>query len=181
VAKVLDFGLVKELELGEADQLTRGDTITGTPHYLAPEALTAPDSVGPRSDLYALGAVGYFLLTGSHVFDGATVVEVCAAHLHQEPVPPSERVGRAIPAQLEALIVSCLAKDPADRPQSAKEMQVALTSCSDVGEWTDDDAHAWWERHGPAVRALRDRVKAAAPELRASTDLTCDTTTRAPR
>jgi len=171
VAKVLDFGLVKEFELSEADQLTRGDTIAGTPHYLAPETITSPDSVGPRSDLYALGAVGYFLLTGSHVFDGATVVEVCAAHLHQEPVPPSERAGRAIPAQLEALITSCLAKAPADRPQSAKGMQVALASCSDVGEWTDDDAYSWWERHGPAVRALRDRMKAAVSGLTVDIDL----------
>jgi serine/threonine-protein kinase len=171
VAKVLDFGLVKELERSDADQLTRGDVIAGTPHYLAPEAITSPDSVDPRSDIYALGAVGYFLLTGSHVFDGATVVEVCAAHLHQEPVPPSERAGRPIPTQLEALILSCLAKAPADRPQSAKEVQVALRSCSDVGQWTDDDAHAWWERHGPAVRALQDRVKAAVSGLTMDIDL----------
>jgi serine/threonine-protein kinase len=171
VAKVLDFGLVKELERGDADQLTRGDVIAGTPHYLAPEAITSPDSVDPRSDIYALGAVGYFLLTGSHVFDGATVVEVCAAHLHQAPVPPSERAGRAIPAQLEALIISCLAKDPADRPQSAEEVRAALTSLSDVGQWTEEDAHAWWERHGPAVRALRDRLKGTVSGLTMDIDL----------
>jgi len=81
VAKVVDFGLVEDLECGGA-ALPRADIVQGTPLYLSPEAITAPDRVDPRGDLYALGAVGYFMLTGKHVFSGATLVEVCSHHLH---------------------------------------------------------------------------------------------------
>ena len=156
VAKVLDFGLVKELERIQTDSVTRAGAIAGTPQYLSPEAITAPGTVDARADIYALGAVGYFLLTGLHVFDGATVIEVCSAHLHDEPVPPSERIGSAVPEQLEALILSCLAKDPDERPQSADELRVALDSCNDVGEWTEADARAWWARCGSDIHKRRD-------------------------
>lgn len=116
-ATVLDFGLVRELERGDA-HVTLDDKIVGTPMYLAPEAIRGAQ-VDARSDLYALGAVGYFLLTGRTVFDGASVVEVCGHHLHSEPVPPSQRLGVPQPPALEALLLRCLAKDPAARPSSA--------------------------------------------------------------
>src|SRR5690606_31795371 len=93
LAKLLDFGLVRELESGATSGLTRTDTVMGTPLYLSPEAITSPAAVDARSDLYALGAVGYFLLTGEHVFSGRTVVEICSHHLHTEPEPPSSRAG----------------------------------------------------------------------------------------
>ena len=159
VAKVLDFGLVKELERMETDSVTQAGAIAGTPQYLSPEAITAPGTVDARADIYALGAVGYFLLTGLHVFDGATVIEVCSAHLHDEPVPPSERIGSAIPRQLEALVLSCLAKDPDERPQSADEMRVALGSCTDVGEWTEADARSWWARCGSDIQERQNQHK----------------------
>ena len=100
VAKVVDFGLVRDLERAADSSST--NVVQGTPLYLSPEAITAPDRVDGRGDLYALGAVGYFLLTGQHVFSGATLVEVCSHHLHTQPVPPSERLGRPLPAALEA-------------------------------------------------------------------------------
>src|SRR4029077_236110 len=104
VVKVLDFGLTKELE-GRGD-VTQSDLhrIVGTPLYMCPEALTAPETVDPRSDLYAVGAVGYFLLTSVPPFSGNTLVEVCGHHLHSAPVPPSKRRGSPIPRRLEALI-----------------------------------------------------------------------------
>lgn len=142
--KLLDFGLVKELDRDGGIQLTNASAISGTPQYMAPEAIRDPQHVDGRADLYAVGAVGYFLLTGAHVFEGATVVEVCGHHLHSQPVPPSERAGRSFPPELEQLILRCLAKDPAARPQSARELERSLEALAASEPWTPDAAHAWW-------------------------------------
>ncbi|HEX9621902.1 MAG TPA: serine/threonine-protein kinase, partial [Polyangiaceae bacterium] len=122
--KVVDFGLVKDLST--PSDLTRDDAISGTPAYLAPECVTEPELVGPASDIYALGAVGYFLLTGTHVFPGKTVVEVVGHHLNTTPEPPSERLGRNVDARLEATILACLAKRPEMRPESARALREML-------------------------------------------------------
>jgi hypothetical protein len=145
VAKVVDFGLVRDLEPASGARLTQTNVIQGTPLYLSPEAIRAPDAVDARSDLYALGAVGYYLLTGTHVFGGATTVEVCSHHLHSLPEPPSERLGRPVPAGLERLILACLEKDPARRPGSAALLRDALGDLDDVGRWSEREASAWWE------------------------------------
>lgn len=133
--KVLDFGLVKDTG---ADRPATGQTdvnaLIGTPGYLAPESIHSPTEVDARSDIYALGALGYFLLTGREVFEGSTVVALCVAHLHQIPEPPSARLKRALPADLEQLILSCLEKDPAHRPQSAAALRSALLACA-VPPW----------------------------------------------
>ena len=127
VAKVVDFGLVKEIEGTPGDPgLTRVDAIAGTPLYISPEAITAPETVDGRSDLYALGAVGYFLLTGQTVFSGRTVVEIASHHLHTAPVPPSERLGSPVPPKLEAAILACLAKDQEQRPRT----RASFCACS---------------------------------------------------
>ncbi len=143
VTKVLDFGLVKEVDHGQDPSLTQADSITGTPHYMAPEAITDPDTVDGRSDVYALGAVAYYLATGEHVFSGKTVVEVCSHHLHSRPVPVEVRAPD-VPADLAALIMKCLKKDPADRPQSARELAGAIRQCG--AGWTQQDATGWWRR-----------------------------------
>jgi tRNA A-37 threonylcarbamoyl transferase component Bud32 len=142
--KVVDFGLVKDLEPGGDATLTRADVIAGTPLYIAPEAITSPESVSPLCDLYSLGAVGYFALTGKNVFEGRTLVEVCSHHLHTTPVPPSVRLGEALPADLEALVLACLEKDPSRRPPSARELRRRLEACSGFGAWTEQDARRWW-------------------------------------
>jgi len=146
VAKVVDFGLVRALEPASEARLTRDDVVQGTPLYLSPEAIQAPDAVDARSDLYGLGGVGYYLLTGTHVFSGATTVEVCSHHLHTCPQPPSERLGRPVPAGLERLVLACLEKDPARRPGSAAELRDALADLDDVGTWSEREAREWWER-----------------------------------
>jgi serine/threonine-protein kinase len=162
VAKVVDFGLVRDLEPASGARLTQANVVQGTPLYLSPEAIQAPDAVDARSDLYGLGAVGYYLLTGTHVFGGATTVEVCSHHLHTRPVPPSERLGRPVPAGLERLVLACLEKDPAGRPGSAGELRDALGDLDDIGTWSEADARAWWERwrRGRAERlpGLTDRL-----------------------
>ena len=146
VAKVVDFGLVRDLEPASGARLTQADVVQGTPLYISPEAIRAPDAVDARSDLYGLGAVGYYLVTGTHVFGGATTVEVCSHHLHTRPQPPSERLLGPVPVGLERLILACLEKDPARRPGSAAELRDALRDLDDVGRWSERDAREWWER-----------------------------------
>lgn len=159
LVKVLDFGLVKDVgpkANGEGTPergITMADAITGTPLYMAPEALTAPDAVDARADLYALGAVGYWLLTGSPVFHGTTIVEVCAHHLHSAPEPPSSRRGTAVASDLEALILACLAKRPQDRPASAHVLRERLRACSAAGAWTNARAAEWWATHRRQLRS----------------------------
>ena len=142
VAKVLDFGLVKDQALPAAASLTQSNMIVGTPLYMAPEAVTRPERVGPRTDLYGLGAVGYYLLTGFPVFTGGTV-EVFGHHLHTRPARPSERLGVAIPPALEDAILSCLLKSPELRPPDAQALIDALDAAG-VEPWTEANARAWW-------------------------------------
>jgi serine/threonine protein kinase len=113
----VDFGWVKSLSPSDDPQLSMAEAIVGTPHCLAPEAIRS-SLADRRSDLYALGAVGYFLLAGKHMFEGESVMEVCAHQLHSEPPALSERV----PAVLSTLLMRCLAKDPAARPQTAVDL-----------------------------------------------------------
>jgi serine/threonine-protein kinase len=145
VVKLLDFGLVKELEVDRDVKLTGSNTLTGTPQYMAPESILEPDSADVRTDLYALGAVAYFLLAGSEVFNGKSLVEVCSQHLHEKPEPLSAR-GVVVPADLEAVVLACLAKDPDRRPQSAAELQSQLEACA-VEPWDAASAQAWWLEH----------------------------------
>jgi serine/threonine-protein kinase len=149
--KVLDFGLVKEIRTSDAvaRSLTGQNIIVGTPLYLAPEAIVDPHHLDPRADLYGVGAVAYFLLTGVPVFNGASIVEVCSHHLQTPPEPPSRR-NPAVPKDLEALVLACLAKAPDERPQTADELRRRLAACVDAGTWTNDAAQAWWVEHGRA-------------------------------
>ena len=173
VAKVVDFGLVKQLgpaadesagresdgraALTSGPDVSRAGSIVGTPMYLAPEALADPGSLDGRADLYAHGAVAYFLLTGTVVFGGKTVMDACRHHVVTVPEPPSTRLraqhpDATIPDDLERIVLRCLRKAPADRPQSAKDLLDELTACSVAGEWTDADARAAWTSFGEQPR-----------------------------
>ncbi len=168
IVKVLDFGLVKELEKTSDTELTQDGRLLGTPLYLSPEAITDPESVDERSDLYALGAVGYFLLTGTHVFSGKTAVEICAHHLHTAPVPPRERMQRAPSAALEQLVLDCLEKDPSKRPRSATELAARLRAM-ELGEWSLEEAQAFWAKWKPELDRRR-----APPESESSRTIAID-------
>ena len=146
VVKVVDFGLVKSFG-GNLAASAAGDAIVGTPLYMAPEAISRPDTVDARSDLYAVGAVAYFLLTGRQVFEAATVLEVCSKHLLEAPVPPSQRLGKALPADHEAIVLGCLAKDRDARPASAAALRAALLACADAAHIDLPAARAWWQAH----------------------------------
>jgi serine/threonine-protein kinase len=144
VAKVVDYGLVKEID---GDVGTSGQVVFGTPAYLAPELITDPASVGPSADLYALGAVGCFLLTGKHVFEGRTAVDMCIQHVSTAPIPPSETAAQPITAGLDDVLLRCLAKHPPDRPGSAADLAEALRALPSAQTWSTADARAWWRDH----------------------------------
>jgi tRNA A-37 threonylcarbamoyl transferase component Bud32 len=142
--KVLDFGLVK-IRAGEETQtqLTRAG-LTGTPAYMAPEIAMNSAEVDGRADLYSLGCVGYWLLTGCLVFEGASTMAMVLAHVQTPPPPPSQRTEVEVPASLERVILKCLEKDPARRPQTAWELIALLDGCRDVEPWTQERAETWW-------------------------------------
>ncbi len=151
VAKIFDFGLVRETGSDAQASVTGTNVIMGTPLFLSPEALQSPESVDARSDLYALGGVAYYLMAGRHVFEGRSAVEICGHHLHTAPAPPSEKRGAPLPAELEALVMSCLEKDAARRPQSARSLLERLDAMAEALVWTEDQAREWWAKHGPAT------------------------------
>ncbi len=151
VAKVVDYGLVKDFT---SDTGASTQVVLGTPTYLAPEAITDPSSIGPAVDLYAVGAVGYFLLTGRPVFEGKTAVEVCIAHVTKPPTAPSQVTSRTIAPALEAIIMQCLAKNPADRFASAAELRSALHALASPGDWSIAEARAWWRDYAAAQQSV---------------------------
>jgi serine/threonine-protein kinase len=155
--KLVDFGLVKDTNTAST-ALSDVLALKGTPYYWSPESISSPDEVDGRADLYALGAVGYYLLTGTMVFGGTNVVEVCAGHMFQEPEPPSKRVSRPIPSQLEKVILLCLAKDRQARPESAAVLLQALRACDDTPLWSPQDSQRWWQERAPVIRAAAQKV-----------------------
>jgi serine/threonine-protein kinase len=152
--KVLDFGLVKPLYVGDGSPVSIAGAVSGTPGYVAPEHATGRALDG-RADLYSLGCVAYFLLTAHRVFDRASKMAMLAAHLTEDPVAPSARSGLPIPEAIDALVLSLLAREPDGRPESARALVARIAAIeSALGlRWTDADAEAWWQANMPdAVR-----------------------------
>lgn len=147
VAKLLDFGLAKPISSDATPvQLTQDGAITGSPLYMSPEQALGDSEPDARSDVYSLGAVAYFLLTGVPPFEGDKPIKLILAHAHDPVVPPS-RLRSEIPPDLERVILRCLAKKPDDRFESVNELRQALADCS-VSGWGADDARAWWQSNG---------------------------------
>jgi serine/threonine-protein kinase len=163
VVKVLDFGLVKQATSDAGDTHDNQNAIVGTPLYMSPEEISSPGGASARSDLYAVGAVAYYLLSGTPVFSGKSIIEVCSHHLHTAPLPLSERASQRIPSDLEDIVLDCLAKDPEARPPSAYKLAERLRACADAGSWTELDARSWWQAHvepdePPPPRELESRT-----------------------
>lgn len=150
--KVLDFGLVKREKAG--NELTRDLTLegvtTGTPAYMAPEMVLGKEQVDARTDLYALGAVAYWLLTGQLVFEQDTAMAMVVDHVKAEPLPPSQRTELEIPEELDRIVLKCLEKDPDKRFQSAMELEAELAASSGPNGWNAKSAERWWQLHRPS-------------------------------
>ena len=150
--KVLDFGIVKITHTQSRDAIaTQENVLRGTPAFIAPEQVLSGE-IDSRADIYSVGCVAYWLLTGDLVFRGDTPIAVMMHHAHTAPVPISQRSELPIPAQLDQLILSCLEKDPARRPQSARELSRRLAEIPLAMPWTEERAEVWWLRHEPDVQ-----------------------------
>jgi serine/threonine-protein kinase len=155
--KVLDFGLVKANEDARsgATELTAAGVLAGTPAFMAPE-IAMGSRIDGRADIYGLGCVGYWLLTGQPVFEGDTPLSIVLQHVKERPVPPSMRTEIELPGSLDRVILSCLEKDPANRPQAAGELENRLAACGLEQVWSPERAEEWWRLHIPPV--VRDEV-----------------------
>jgi eukaryotic-like serine/threonine-protein kinase len=149
--KVLDFGLVKVRDRAEGGDtlVTLEHTTTGTPAYMAPEIIVGEADVDRRADVYAVGCVAYFLLTGQLVFEADTPMKMLMQHVHAKPVPPSQRTELRIPRELDELVLACLEKDPKKRPQNAEELFRMAVGCKTCETWTQANARGWWQTHLP--------------------------------
>lgn len=163
--KVCDFGLVKWHQVPasrRALNLTGEGMVPGTPAFLSPEAVTGDANVSPRSDVYSLGCVAYWLLTGKLLFEAATMLDMVVKHVQDEPQPPSRQTELRIPAELDRLVLRCLSKDPSDRPADAGELERLLGAITFAEPWTSERARAWWEAHRPSDGARSERMKSAS-------------------
>jgi serine/threonine-protein kinase len=149
VAKLLDFGLVKPMTETPSVRLTQEGAISGTPLFMSPEQARGRDDLDARSDIYSLGAVAYTMITGRPPFDGSNPLEVLIAHAKDDVVPPSQHQAD-LPADLERVILRCLAKRPEDRYQNTESLEQALAECAAADQWTQSDAARWW-RERPEV------------------------------
>jgi len=151
--KVLDFGIVKTARSGAdtALRLTMENVIHGTPAFIAPEQALGASDIDGRADIYATGCVAYWLLTGQLVFTAESPLALVMHHAYTPAPAPSTRSEMAIPAALEDLVLACLAKSPADRPQSARELSRRLGAITFGQAWTDERARDWWSQHEPAL------------------------------
>jgi len=149
--KVLDFGIVKESEREAGDPgLTDANAIQGTPAFVAPEQALGTMDLDGRCDIYATGCLAYWLLTAQHVFSADTPVALLVHHVQSTPAPPSARTELAIPAALDEIVLACLAKNPAERPQTARELARLLGTVELKVEWTEERARGWWALHQAA-------------------------------
>ena len=157
VVKLLDFGLV----LGQKDdpgnsKLTQEGALAGTPAYMSPEQAGGAEDVDARSDIYSVGCVAYFLLTGRPPFTGSSAMRIMAAHLYETPSPLGDHCSD-IPEELQAIVAHCLAKEPADRFACIHDLERALARCQSADQWTEDAAALWWQSHSAAGEGVRDK------------------------
>jgi serine/threonine-protein kinase len=150
VAKLLDFGLVKPTRADSSPVLTREGTVTGSPLYMAPEQIMQTSQADARTDLYGMGSIAYFLLTGQPPFMSNDAMTVMVAHARDPVVPPS-RLRSGVPDDLEKVVLRCLEKNPGARFQDAHSLATALDSCTDASGWSPEQAALWWQAHEPAA------------------------------
>ena len=171
VVKVLDFGIVKKAVTDNEPtvrELTRANDIAGTPNYMAPEIAMSTASVDGRADLYAVGCVAFWLLTGRPVFEEATPMATIIAHVQRQPIPPSTATEFEVPAALDEIILDCLAKDPAARPASADVLSTRLAAISFARPWTEQSAVRWWDVYRPSSAPIDVSAESTRAAVRVS-------------
>jgi serine/threonine-protein kinase len=151
--KVLDFGLVKSQDVGDHTMtaVTTEHVVRGTPAFMSPEQALASRPLDGRSDIYAIGCLAYWMVTGELVFSGRTAMETLVQHSEMAPVPPSDRTELPIPEAFDRLILDCLQKNPDDRPASADVLATRLAAIATDAPWTPARAREWWDLHHPAA------------------------------
>jgi serine/threonine-protein kinase len=153
--KVLDFGLVQTRKADPSTAVTEtlitAQQLIGTPAYMAPELILGHHDVDRRADVYAIGCVAFFLLTGTRVFQDGNQMQVLVDHVHSEPVPPSRRAGVALPREVDAFVLDCLRKNPADRPQDAGELLERINAYNLASRWSNAHARSWWQARLPQL------------------------------
>jgi serine/threonine protein kinase len=161
--KVLDFGLVLDRH-PTVQELEDEKRFVGTPAVMAPEMVRFHAPVDARADIYAIGCVGYFALTGKRVFEATSRHDLLVMHAHQKPIVPSKRIGKELHHGLEALIMACLEKNPNRRPQTARELRESLAALKFEHAWTEERAKLWWRTHleRPAERELEPQPQSDA-------------------
>ena len=163
VAKLLDFGLVKGMEVGhEGVRLTHEGAFAGSPAFMSPEQAVG-QQLDARSDIYNVGAVAYYLITGELLFNRSSALQMLHAHAY-EPLVPNQQFQEIVPADLQRVILHCLEKDPDHRYQDAGTLDKALAACACTGQWTQEQAEDWWRQHGkvtavPASPEARERER----------------------
>jgi serine/threonine protein kinase len=172
LVKVLDFGLVKESDTPDPD-LTRDGAAVGTPLYMAPEAASASGEIDARADLYSVGVVTYFLLTGVQPFFGVNAREVMRRHMEERPRAPSEQLGQPLNPELEGLVLMLLAKDPGSRPPTAQAVEELLDQVIEpmIGRWTDEEGDAWWRANAPELIGTRAEAEPDVAPLTLDVDV----------
>ncbi|BBM88240.1 serine/threonine protein kinase [Candidatus Uabimicrobium amorphum] len=172
--KVLDFGLAREInDISKEYVANEKGAIYGSPHYIAPEALVNPEDIDQKCDIYAIGAVGYFLLTGKHVFNSKDPADVCRHQVKTKPRLPSEVLGKPINKELEDIIMRCLRKKPRERPLNAQVLYKLLKNCQT--DWGQEKAKLWWRENAERVYTDLDSSKVKEKHL---DTITIDFTTR---
>jgi serine/threonine-protein kinase len=167
VTKLLDFGLVKTLSEDDSVHLSQEGTVAGSPLYMAPEQVMHTQPPDRRTDIYGLGAVAYFTLTGSPPFLGRSAMEVMVAHA-RDPVTPPSQLHPGVPADLEAVVLRCLAKHPDDRYPDTRSLAAALDACADASNWSPEHAASWWRANSSFIPS--EITARPGPERRTNTD-----------
>jgi tRNA A-37 threonylcarbamoyl transferase component Bud32 len=159
--KVLDFGLVQtrlvDPSTAVTETLITAQQLIGTPAYMAPEVILGKDDVDRRADVYAIGCVAFYLLTGTRVFQDGTQMQALIDHVHAEPVPPSARLGKPLPRELDQFVLDCLRKKPDDRPRDAAALLERLMAAPPAGAWSNTQARAWWQAQLPDLAGALDQ------------------------
>jgi tRNA A-37 threonylcarbamoyl transferase component Bud32 len=158
--KVLDFGLVQTRLVDPSSAVTEtlitAQQLIGTPAYMAPEVILGKDDVDRRADVYAIGCVAFFLLTGTRVFQDGTQMQALIDHVHAEPVPPSARLGKPLARELDQFVLDCLRKKPEDRPRDAAALLDRIMATPLAGAWSNTQARAWWQARLPELAGPLD-------------------------